>query len=123
MEIERTASIGWASSGSAFFLNNNLGSNVSEAYWYFPAEDRRVDLNDLLYEKFPKDRRFAENSHHYVNGVRWIDENTILIKRFGHFDRNNRGAKGFTICYKINATGEVKRLLETHQENSSCPAP
>ena len=118
LEIERNVRIGWAPSGSTFFLNDNLGSNVAEAYLYFPAEDRHVDIGESIDQEIPSDRHFVSDSHHYVNALYWIDETSFLVKRSGHFD--TEGAQGFTVCYRVNISGKVKRLSQSVYEGSSC---
>jgi hypothetical protein len=123
IEIQRTVRIGWAPSGSAFFLNDDFASNESSAYLYFPAEDRHFDVGALLDQKFPQDRHFEDDSHHYINGVRWIDTDKILVKRSGHFDRSVAGGNEFSVCYEVSKSGEAKRLFETHQERTSCRVP
>lgn len=123
IDVRRTARVGWAPSGSAFFVNDDFASNVSSAYLYFPAEDRHFDLGALLDRKFPQDRHFEDDSHHYVNGVRWIGADTIIVGRYGHFDREVSGGNEFAVCYEVSTAGEVKRLFETHQESGPCQAP
>jgi hypothetical protein len=122
IELQRTGLIGWAPLGSAFFLNDDFGSNESSAYLYFPAENRNFDIGTLLDQKFPQDLRFEENSHHYVDGIRWVGKDAILVKRHGHFDQYVSGGNEFAICYLVNTQGEVSRLSETKNENSSCKA-
>ena len=58
---------------------------------YFPGKARRANVDALLDETFPADRPFEEDSHRYVNGVRWIGADAILIKRFGPFDASRPG--------------------------------
>ncbi len=120
VDLQRTALIGWVDSGSAFFMNDDFSSNESNAYLYFPAEGRNVDIGALLDQKFPQDRHYEENSHHYINVIRWISTDTILVKRYGHFDTYVSGGNEFAICYLVKTEGEVKRLLETKKESSSC---
>jgi hypothetical protein len=57
-----------------------------------------------------------------VNGVRWIGIDTILVRRYGHFDREVPGGNQFAICYEVSTAGGVKRLFETRLESSSCQA-
>lgn len=118
LEIERDVRIGWAPAGSAFFLNDNLGSNVAEAYLYFPSEDRRVDIGALIDQKIASDRRFETDSHHYFNALYWVDGTSFLVKQFGHFD--TEGGHGFTVCYRVNVSGEVQRLSQSGYEGSLC---
>jgi hypothetical protein len=117
LEIERNVRVGWAPQGSIFFLNDNLGSNVSEAYVYFPGAGPRLDLGKLIDEHAPQDRRF-EGGHHYFRGVRWLNTQTLIVKRFGHLDKE--GGPGFTVCYLVNTTGHVTRLPETDEEDGPC---
>jgi len=118
LTIERNARIGWAPSGNTFFLNDDSGSNVAEGYLYFPAEGRRENIGDMIYQKFPGDRRFARNSHHYVNALYWIDTHTVLVKRSGHVDE--AGGPEFTVCYRVTTSGEVSRLSESDKEGNPC---
>ncbi len=118
LEVERDVRIGWSPSGHNFFLNDNLGSNVAEAYLYFPPDDRRLDLLEAIDQAYPGDNRLAQDSHHYLNALYWLDGNTVLVKRFGHFDKE--GAIGFTVCYRVSTSGKVKRVLETARENDPC---
>ena len=118
LEIERNVRIGWAPTGNTFFLNDNLGSNIAEIYLYFPAEDRRVDIGESIDQKIPSDRHFENGSHHYFNALYWINGTSFLVKRFGHFDTG--GAQGFTVCYRVNLSGEVKRLSQSGYEGSPC---
>jgi hypothetical protein len=123
IDVQGTARVGWAPSGSAFFLNDDFASDMSGVHLYFPAEDRHFDLGALLDQKFPQDRHFEDGSHHYINGVRWIDADTVLVKRFGHFDRYVPGGNEFAVCYEVSKAGGIKRLFETHKESSSCQTP
>ncbi len=101
-----------------FFLNDNFGSNLAEAYLYFPAEDRRVDIGEWIDQRIPSDRHFNNDSHHYLNALSWINGTSLLVRRSGHFDA--AGAQGFTVCYSVNVSGEVKRLLQFPEEGVSC---
>ncbi len=123
MAVRRTVQIGWAPTGSAFFLNDDFVSDESCAYLYLPAEDRHFDIGALLDEKFPQDRRFEENSHDYIDGVRWISADTIVVRRYGHFDQYVPGGNQFSVCYTVSTTGKAIRLSETHQESSPCNVP
>ncbi|MGO9563711.1 MAG: hypothetical protein ACLPPV_13750 [Candidatus Korobacteraceae bacterium] len=118
IEIERNVRIGWAPVGNTFFLNDNLGSNVAEAYLYFPAEDRRVNIGESIDQKIPSDRHFENDSHHYFNALYWINGTSFLVKRFGHLD--TEGAQGFTVCYRVNISGEVQRLSQSGYEGTPC---
>ncbi len=120
MDVVRTVRIGWAPAGSAFFLNDDFASNEASAYLYFPAQNRHLDIGALLDKKFPKDRHFEKNSHHYINGLRWINKDEIIVRRNGHFDRYVPGGNEFAVCYSISTAGKVIRLSETRQENSPC---
>jgi dipeptidyl aminopeptidase/acylaminoacyl peptidase len=120
LEIERNVHIGWAPRGRVFFLNDNLGSNESEAYIYFSGAGPRLDLGKLIDQQFPVADDW-KRGHHYFNGVRWISAQTLLVKRFGHTDENP--SKAFTICYLVNTTGHVTRLSETDEEDSPCKLP
>jgi hypothetical protein len=123
IEVQRTALVGWGPSGSAFFLNDDFGSNGSSADMYFPAEGRHFNINELLDKQFPQDRRFEENSHHYIKGVRWISADKLLVRRNGHFDRNVPAGNEFSVCYSVSSTGRATRISETHHENSPCKIP
>ncbi len=123
IDVQRTARVGWAPSGSAFFLNDDFASNVSCAYLYIPGKDKHFDLGKLLDRAFPDDRHFEDDSHHYINGVQWISIDTVLVKRGGHFNRYVPGGNEFAVCYSVSTTGKVLRLSETHQESSSCKVP
>jgi len=118
LEIERNVRIGWAPTGNTFFLNDNLGSNIAEIYLYFPAEDRHVDIGESIDQKIPSDRHFENGSHHYFNALYWINGTSFLVKRFGHFDTED--GQGFTVCYRVNISGEVKRLSQSVYEGSPC---
>ena len=118
LEIERNVRTGWSPVGHTFFLNDNLGCNIAEAYLYFPPQDHRLDLKEIIDSKFPDDRRFENDSHHYVNALYWVNQNSVLVKRFGHFD--TAGAAGFTVCYRVSTSGGVARISVSHNEDDSC---
>jgi hypothetical protein len=123
IEFPRTVRIGWAPTDNAFYLNDDEGSNISEAYLYDPLKSARRDLGDLIDAKFPADKRFEEASHHYFNGVRWLSPNALIVKRFGHFDHPVGGGNEFTVCYLVRISGTVRRLKETRHEDDRCDVP
>jgi hypothetical protein len=119
LEFERNVRIGWAPKGNFFFVNDDAGSDQSDAYVYVPTEDRRLDLINWIDDAFPSDRRFERDSHHYIDVVRWRDANTVVVRRTGHFDLADAGA--FTVCYVVGLDVTVKRTDSTYVEGSNCP--
>jgi hypothetical protein len=118
-EYNRTVRIGWAPAGNKLFLDNEQASNESFSYVYFLPSAKRLDIGAMIDKAYPRDRRFEADSHHYVNGIRWVSSRELMVKRFGHFDHPVRGGNGFTVCYLVRTSGAVKRLNYIHSDMQS----
>jgi hypothetical protein len=118
LEFPRCVRIAWAPVGNAVLVNDDESSSDAEAYLYLPGRRVHFDLGKLIDGKFPADRRFERDSHHYVNGIRWVSPDAFIVRRFGHFDRRDGGE--FSVCYRVSTSGSVTRLKETQSEESNC---
>jgi hypothetical protein len=120
LEISRTVRAAWAPHRSVLFVNDDESSSDSFAFLYFPDRKKRVDLGGVIDHVYPADRRYEKDSHHYLNGIRWVKSNSLIVRRFGHFDHPAARGDEFSVCYRVNTSGTVRRLKQSRQEKDVC---
>lgn len=109
LNIGSTASSGWSPDGSAFFVEDHEGSNLTDAYIYETANANKLDIMDRVLAADPGATRLVEG-HRYFNVDRWQDNDNLLIRFVGHTDESPFTC--FRIRYLVSRTGEVKRLSQ-----------
>ena len=108
-DILRNLSAGWSPDGRAFYVNDNNGSDVEDAYLYNARTLERFNVGAYIQAADPEGRRFA-NGHVYYEVQRWLGPEEVLVRFFGHTDE--APVLDFDFRYRVSRNGEVKRLSE-----------
>jgi len=99
---DRTIRIGWSPDGNAFFLNDELGSNIEEAYIYWPKESKPLELDSPILLKDSEAKRVPAD-HTYFRVLRWVTSKTMLVEYCGH--NSGSSAQQFDFIYRISLMG------------------
>jgi hypothetical protein len=117
LDVSSTASAGWSPEGDAFYVEDHIGSNITEAYIYEAASLNKLDIVDRIFAADPKAKQLA-SGHAYFNVKRWQDNDNLLVRFTGHTDESPETC--FDIRYLVNRSGAVKKLSE-HTGTSAEP--
>lgn len=112
-QIGGTLSADWSPDGTAFYVNDHLGSDEENAYIYNAATLQRMDIGAQIQAADPASRPFA-NGHAYYEVTRWEGSSALAVSFFGHTDEPP--VRSFAFRYRISRAGVVKKL-------SQCVAP
>jgi|GEM_PF-4272266 hypothetical protein len=119
---ERSIRVEWAPDSSAFFLNDESGSNVTDASIYWPGHTNSLELGDAILVQDTEAKAIPAD-HAYLQARRWIDSSTVLVEYCGH----NSGvpAQRFDFLYRIAIGGPdhpfatVRRISRTLEPSST----
>ncbi len=109
LDVTRTLSAGWSPDGSFFFVQNNLGSNVTEAYLFETATLKCIDIGERISASDLKAKQLAAG-HAYFNVMSWLDGRHLLIDLNGHTDVPP--VECFDLRYQLGSDGTVVKLSE-----------
>ena len=109
LDVARTLSAGWSPDGSFFFVQDDLGSNITEAYLYEAANLKRLDIAQSISAFDPAAKRFAAG-HAYFNVRRWLDGQHLLIVLSGHTD--SPPVECFDLRYRVGRDCTVAKLSQ-----------
>jgi hypothetical protein len=109
LDVSSTASAGWSPDGGAFYVEDHIASNITEAYIYETASLNKLDIADRIFAADPKAKQFA-GGHAYFNTKKWQDDENLLVEFTGHTDESP--AICFHLSYLVNRSGAVKKLSE-----------
>lgn len=118
--FNRSLAVSWAPDSRAFFLNDELASDETDAYVYRPRTAKPLDLNRLILVHDPKAHRFL-HEHTYFEARRWIDHQAVLVALCGH--TSEAPAKQFSLTYRVDLQGSVKRVSVSENEVSDQSGP
>ncbi len=113
-EYDRSLSISWAPDSRLFFVNDASGSTETLCYVYEPATLKETDLAKVVVAGDPKAAQFLNAGHSYLSAKRWINSRELLVVLYGHSDEPP--LRGFTLQYRVNLNGHVKKLLQHSEE-------
>lgn len=113
-EYERSLDVSWAPDSRLFFVNDAYGSNGTECHIYEPSTLKAIDVADIVTARDPKATAYIGAGHSYVWAKRWITSRELLVVLSGHFD--DPPFRGFTIKYRINVNGALRRLSQSQEE-------
>jgi|HubBroStandDraft_6_1064221.scaffolds.fasta_scaffold04242_7 hypothetical protein len=95
---DRGVDLLWSPNGSRLILNDHGGSDFTDAYVFLLDDSsRRIKVTEELRTKYPDSARIFSNDHLYIEGVSWIDEETIRIKVSGYGGVDPKGYEAFFI--------------------------
>ena len=90
--FDRWVRVFWSPKGDRLALTDGEGSNISSSFVYTPGASTSLkDVFDLFEEQVPASRRvFLKGMDHvYLEIIRWIDNDHLQIKLWGHGDRQS----------------------------------
>ena len=101
--------MGWAPDGKHFFINNEMGSNVTELYVFDRVGKSRGDLQGEILGADPNLQELVRRgSHTYFNAEKWIDAGTLQVEVAGHTDETP--VREFDMRFRVPLEGMVTRL-------------
>jgi hypothetical protein len=109
MRYSSGGDVGWAPGSMAFFVNEQVGSNVGDAYIYGTASLKKLDLTDVIFRSDSAAAKF-KIGHRYVRARKWIDDHSILVQFCGHTDESP--VIQFDFRYRVTVTGQVQTLFQ-----------
>ncbi|MGA9070601.1 MAG: hypothetical protein WB424_10130 [Terracidiphilus sp.] len=107
LNVNSTAFAGWSPDGSAFYVEDHLGSNITEAYIFETATLKKVDIADRILAA-DSEAKHLNSGHAYFNSVRWQDNDNLLVRFNGHTDE--LPITCFDMEYLVSRSGMVKKL-------------
>lgn len=111
----RTLNVSWAPDGHLFFVNDRYLSNGANCYVFEPTSLEVTDVARLLAVGDPSALKYLKAGHSYLVAKRWVASRELLVVLYGHFE-DPLGRK-FTLSYRINLNGTVRRLSERPRED------
>jgi hypothetical protein len=118
---DRSIGVGWSPDSRAFFLNDAYGSNVEDAYVYWPGAAEPWQLDDILLKNDAKARAIAAD-HTYFQVRRWLNAKTVLVEYCGH-DSGGAIVGGFDLKYRVELgeqEAKVQPLPRAARSVSDC---
>jgi hypothetical protein len=98
----------WSPRGDRLIVNDHAGSNYSDAYVFvFSHGVRHINIQEQLKRDFPGNPTLFQNDHVYIDGVRWMGENRIEIKVYGHGSAN---PGGFVEYFEYRLGAKISKL-------------
>ncbi|MFZ0980078.1 MAG: hypothetical protein WAN23_11825 [Candidatus Acidiferrales bacterium] len=113
---DRSLSVSWAPDGRSFFVDDEYGSNGTLSYVYDPITLKATDLATLIAANDAQETQFLKAGHSYLRATRWLSSHELLVVLYGHFDEGP--PRGFTIQYRVDLKGQVKKLWQHSEEES-----
>jgi hypothetical protein len=115
----RNVEVSWAPDSRALFINDNKDKDESQAYVFFPGDDRKVlNLGKKILDAYPDDLKLLKADHAYIRAVRWLSANEVVATLTGH---EEKAGTGFTVCYIVNVNRTIRRTAEYRGEGQHCP--
>ena len=121
VSLGSTAHAEWAPDGSAFYVADHQSSDRALTWVYDASGRGRLDVSDILLKADPELLPFT-NAHVYVNALKWLNSQTLLVSYSGHTDEPP--VRCFLFRYTVWRDGAVKRLyrrVAPVNEFSNCP--
>ena len=117
-KYDRSLAIAWAPDSKRFFVNDDFGSNGSEAFVIDSATLKDIDLGEIITNHDVEAKQFLGAGHSYVRAKRWVNDSTLIVVLFGHFDGTPpRGVPAaFTTEYRVDLNGGVARIFQRSRE-------
>lgn len=113
--FNRSASLSWAPDSRLFFVNDEWGSNGTDAYVFETSSLKKTDLADLLAAQYPAIVADYRNAGHvYFEAVRWLGPHVLLVRLTGHFDEPP--TREFTFRFQLDLDGAVRKIAESRKE-------
>jgi len=113
-EYARSLDVSWAPDSRYFFVNDAYGSNGTECHVYESSTLKAMDVADVVEAGDPEATMYIGAGHSYLEAKRWITSQELLVQLSGHFD--DPPFRAFTIKYRINIKGAVRRISISRQE-------
>jgi hypothetical protein len=105
---DRTLRIGWSPDGNAFFLNDEVGSNIEEAYIYWPKRTEPLELDGPILAR-DSEAKGIPADHTYFRVLRWVTSTTMLVEYCGH--NSGSPTRHFDFVYRVSLTGSDRSSL------------
>jgi hypothetical protein len=100
--FERSLGVGWSPDSKAYFLNDQEGSNITEAYVYWPEKADPLRLDDLIL-KHDTEANAIRADHTYFRIRRWYNTQTLLVEYCGYSSESP--TVQFDFFYRVYLTG------------------
>jgi hypothetical protein len=97
----------WSPSGEAFFVNDHMGSNVTDSWLYFADSLRRVNVREAVRHADRVAARYLDG-HAYFRSRQWMDGHTAMVQLCGHTD--SAPSMQFDLRYSVSLDGRAKRI-------------
>jgi hypothetical protein len=102
----RSASVFWAPDGNALAVTDRRGSARSIVLLFLPDKPGVTDLDAELAKAFSPLPERAENSHVYLEVVRWLGPKTLRVRLRGYGERD---PDGFDELFDYELGGRFRR--------------
>lgn len=81
-----------------FFINDYGGSDFADCVVFTLNEKiEKISMLEQLKKQFPSNKTIFKNDHVYITCDKWLDNESLLIKIYGHGEVDK---DGFTLWYK-----------------------
>lgn len=97
----RAIRVGWNPEGKAFFLDDELGSNITDAYLFWPPRANPLLVDDLILAQDPEAKNLKAD-HGYFLIRNWANSATVIAEYCGHI--SEAPALQFDFLYRITLT-------------------
>jgi hypothetical protein len=109
LDYPRTLVLGWAPDGKHFFVNNEIGSNITELSVFDRAGNPQQDLEEeILGANLHLQTLARSGSHMYFDAKKWIDARTLEVEVSGHSD--STPSEEFDNRFRVTLDGMVTKL-------------
>jgi hypothetical protein len=97
----------WSPSGAAFFVNDHIASDETDAAIFIADSLRMIDIDEAIFHSDPSTRPYGYE-HRYFSVLKWLDDRTALVQLCGHTSKSP--AQLFNYRYRVSLDGSVHRV-------------
>jgi hypothetical protein len=109
LEYGSSGYVSWATDSTAFFVNQHVASNESDAYFYRADSMKQIDLTKAILRSDRSVAKFRDG-HRYVLARKWLSTDAALVQFCGHTDESP--VVQFDIRYRVGLDGSVRKLSQ-----------